>query len=357
MSMNEMFKDKTVMITGGSGSWGNELTRQLLEEKAFWIGPDETRPEITAPAKIIIFSRGEIAQVAMQRKFNDKRIEFVIGDVRDKEALRRVFQKPIDYVFHLAALKHVPICENEPIEAVHTNIEGISNVITAVIQSGNVKKFLLVSTDKAVDPVNVYGMTKGIAEKLVLKANCQTDNTEFLCVRAGNVIGTNGSLVPFLIDQIKTRNEITITDRRMTRYFMPIQEAISLLFFAAEEGRGGEIYVMNMPSFYITDLAELLIEEYGNSKTVMKEIGAREGEKLHETLISQHEVRRTYRINNNYHVIYPAVFVNRTIFHMWDHFDLISSTYVDPTTVFSSENSLQSKEYLKQLLQLGGFIK
>lgn len=206
--MTNLFTSKTILIPGGSGSWGNELTRQLLEFN---------------PAKIIIYSRGEIAQVAMQRRFNNSKLQFVIGDVRDRNALSRLFASTeIDYVFHLAALKHVPICENEPWEAVATNIAGISNVIDTVLTAGTVKKFFLVSTDKAVDPVNVYGNTKAIAEKMVIKANCQTQRTEFLTIRGGNVLGTNGSLVPFLIEQIRTKNEVTITDRGMTRYFMPV---------------------------------------------------------------------------------------------------------------------------------------
>jgi len=338
--MSNIFQNQTILIPGGSGSWGNELTRQLLEFN---------------PKKIIIFSRGEIAQVAMQRKFTDSRIKFVIGDVRDRSAITRVFSQGIDYVFHLAALKHVPICENEPEEAVTTNILGIMNMIDATIQAGTVNKFFLVSTDKAVDPVNVYGNTKAIAEKMIIKANCRTEKTDFLCIRAGNVIGTNGSLVPFLIDRIKTKNEIILTDRKMTRYFMPIQDAIRLLFFAAEKGIGGEIYVMNMPSFYVDDLAKLLIAEYGNQQTRVNVTGAREGEKIHETLISRSEVPRTKYVNSDFNVIYPAVNVDRTNFHIWDHPEFGYKTYT-PSAVFDSLHSLHDIEYLRQLLQKGGFI-
>lgn len=340
--MTNLFTSKTILIPGGSGSWGNELTRQLLEFN---------------PAKIIIYSRGEIAQVAMQRKFNNPKLQFVIGDVRDRNALSRLFASTeIDYVFHLAALKHVPICENEPWEAVATNIAGISNVIDAVLTAGTVKKFFLVSTDKAVDPVNVYGNTKAIAEKMVIKANCRTTRTEFLTIRGGNVLGTNGSIVPYLIEQIQTKNEVTITDRRMTRYFMPVQDAIRLLFFAAEHGIGGETYVMNMPSFYIVDLALLLIDEYGNNDTKMIVTGAREGEKMHETLISKSEVPRTKYINNDFHVIYPAMNVNRLHGqHYWDDYEVFNA--VNEHSEFTSYQALKSSELLKQLLQNGGFIK
>jgi UDP-N-acetylglucosamine 4,6-dehydratase len=348
-----MYKDKTVLITGGSGSWGQELTRQLLEEKAFWIGPDEYRPERIAPKKIIIFSRGEISQVAMQRKFKDVRIEFVIGDIRDKMAVDSVFQRGVDYVYHLAALKHVPICENQPEEAVKTNINGTINLIESALKYG-VKKVIDVSTDKAVDPVNTYGMTKGVGERLIIQANQKTKDTEFLCIRGGNVLGTNGSLVPHLINQIKTTNRLTITDEKMTRYFLTLSKAIELLFFASQEGLGGETYVMNMPSFYITDLAEILIEYYGNKQTKVDVIGKREGEKLHEVLISKHEVPYTSFVNSNYHVIYPQINVGRNNFHIWDHLDFASP--VGLSSSFTSLDNLKSKAYLEQLLKEGGFL-
>ena len=339
-----MFKNKIVLVTGGSGSWGNELTKQLLEEK----------PLYYVPKKIIIFSRGEISQVAMQRKFKDNRIEFVIGDVRDKEAVDRVFRQGVDYVFHLAALKHVPICENQPEEAIKTNIEGTINVIQAAIKY-KVKKLIDVSTDKAVDPVNVYGMTKGVGERLVIQANCQTRDTDFICIRGGNVLGTNGSLVPHLINQIQTVNKITITDIDMTRFFLTLQKAIGLLFFATEEGQGGEIYVMNMPSFHIMDLAKILIEFYGNKLTKIDIIGKREGEKLHEVLISKHEVFRTKYVNANYHVIYPQLNTGRNNFHIWDHIEFAS--LVSLQSSFTSQDNLKDKEYLRELLKKGGFLQ
>ena len=208
-----MFTDKTILITGGTGSWGRELTKQLLE--------------FYQPSKVIIFSRGEISQVDMLRKFNDKRLEFVIGDVRDKDAVDAVMRRGVDYVYHLAALKHVPICENQPQEAVQTNITGTKNLINSSILYG-VKKFIDVSTDKAVSPINLYGYTKGVGERLSIQANCLTKDTEFICIRGGNVLGTNGSVVPYIIDQIKT-GEVFITDSRMTRFFLTLSQAINLL--------------------------------------------------------------------------------------------------------------------------------
>ena len=329
-----MFKNKKILIDGGSGSWGNELTTQLLEKD---------------PKKIIIFSRGELAQVNMQRKFNNDKIEFVIGDIRDADAVDRLFQRGIDYVFHLAALKHVPVCENQPQEAIKTNITGTINLINSSIKYG-VKKFIDVSTDKAVSPTNLYGMSKAIGEKLTIQANNITNNTEFVCVRGGNVLGSNGSVVPHFINQIKNENRVTITDSTMTRYFLTLPEAISLLFEASEKSVGGETFVMNMPSFYIRDLAEVLIDHYGNLDTRIDEVGIREGEKIHEVLISEHESANSYKLNENYYVILPSININR------DYSYLNEKQKVDFVT-FSSEDNLKDNEFLYKLLLKGNFLK
>jgi FlaA1/EpsC-like NDP-sugar epimerase len=173
-----VFKNETILITGGTGSWGNELTSQLL---------------IKNPKKIIIFSRGELAQVNMQRKFENNKLKFIIGDVRDYSAVDNA-TKNVDYIFHLAALKHVPVCENQPQEAIKTNINGTINIINAAIKHG-VKKVIDVSSDKAVAPTNVYGMTKAVGEKLIIQANTLTDKTDFVCIRGGNVLGSNQMVV------------------------------------------------------------------------------------------------------------------------------------------------------------------
>jgi len=329
-----MFKDSTILITGGSGSWGRELTKQLLTH---------------SPRRIIIYSRGEISQVDMARSFNDKRVDYVIGDIRDRDSLNQVMAG-VDYVFQLAALKHVPICENQPREAIKTNIQGIMNVIDAAIDF-KVKKFIDVSTDKAADPCSLYGMTKGIGERLSLQANKRTQDTEFICIRGGNVLGTNGSLVPFVINQIKQKNEVAITDKRMTRFFLTLPQAIELLLFATEEGIGGETYVMNMPSFYIIDLIELLVSFYGNKETRIVETGIREGEKIHEVLLSEHEASRAKYVNSNYYVIYPHIETGRTYFHYWDHFSCEKKI-----NRFTSEDNLKDKEYLTKLLKMGGWL-
>jgi len=329
-----MFKNASILLTGGSGSWAQELTHQLLSKD---------------PKKIIIFSRGELAQVNMQRKFNDPRIEYIIGDVRDKEAIEQVFYRNIDYVFHMAALKHVPICENHPQEAIKTNIDGTTNIINAAIKY-DVKKVIDVSTDKAVSPTNLYGFTKAVGEKLIIQANNLTDKTDFVCIRAGNVLGSNGSVVPLFIDQIKKYNEITITNGNMTRYFLTLSEAITLLFKASEHSVGGETFVMHMPAFYIRTLADVIIKHYGNNETKIKEIGIREGEKIDELLISEYEAPRSLVYDNDYYVIKSDLKINR------DYSHLEGKTSV-PFNSYSSSYEIGGEEILRSLLTKGGFLK
>jgi len=330
-----MFKNKTILITGGSGSWGNELTKQLLDND---------------PTKIIIFSRGELAQVTMERKFRDTCVEFVIGDIRDASAVDRLFHNyKIDYVFHLAALKHVPVCENHPQEAIKTNIDGTTNLINAAIKY-KIKKFIDVSTDKAVSPTNLYGMTKAIGERLTIQANNLTTDTDFVCVRGGNVLGSNGSVVPYFIDQIKKNNNVTITTKDMTRFFLTLPEAIGLLFQAVDNSVGGETYVMNMPSFYIKDLAQVLIEHYGDETTTIEEIGGTEGEKIDEILISDYESTDSYILNENYFVILPTIKMDKDYSYI-DHTEKVMFNE------FSSADNLKNNNYLKRLLKFGGFLK
>jgi len=335
-----MFKDKTILITGGTGSWGQELTTQLLEHGV---------------AKIVIFSRGEIKQVEMARAFlkDASRLKFVIGDVRDSEAVQAVMKK-VNIVFHLAALKHVPICEEQPEEAIKSNITGTINLVAAALIN-NVEKFIDVSTDKAVEPLNLYGMTKAIGEKIVINANHKTEKTDFLCIRAGNVLGTNGSVVPYLIEQLTSSNSACLTDPDMTRFFLPIKKAIRLLLFAAAEGFGGEIYVMQMPSVSIITLAKVLAERYGDEHAFVYSVGARPGEKMHEVLISEVEKDRAFDIGNGYMIIKPEKKVNRETFHYWDHPD-----YNGPVprlqAKYSSENHVLGYEDTKILLKEGGFL-
>lgn len=277
------------LITGGTGSWGYELTKQLL-----------AKPTTN---KVVIYSRNEFKQVEMQRHFNNDKLHFIIGDVRDRESLEIACQN-IDTVYHLAALKHVPICENQPYEAIKTNIIGTQNVIQASIKN-NVINTIFVSTDKAVAPNNLYGDTKAIAERLIIHANTLTNKTKFVCIRAGNVIGSNGSIIPYFKQKIKNDNVIPITDPNMTRYYLSLSKAISLIFKAEEIALPGEIIVMKMPSCSLQYLAECMKEKYGNEDTKIEIIGIREGEKIDEMLISQHEASRAISIDQDFYAIVP----------------------------------------------------
>jgi len=334
MSFKSLVENKVIAVFGATGSWGNELTKQLLE---------------MSPKKIIAFSRGELAQVNMERKFKDSRIEFVIGDIRDASAVDRLFSNSnIDYVYHLAALKHVPVCENQPQEAIKTNIYGTTNIINASIKY-KVKKVIDVSTDKCVSPTNLYGYTKAVGEKLTIQANNLTKDTDFVCVRGGNVLGSNGSVVPLFIDQIKRFNKITVTCGSMTRYFLTLPEAIKLLFQATENSVGGETYVMNMPSWYIDNLAKMLILHYGNKETIIDEIGIREGEKMHELLISEHESSRTKIFDKDYYVILPELKIDRD----YSHLDNLEKVKFEK---FSSMDNLKDDLFLEELLRKGEFL-
>lgn len=285
-----MFNNKKILITGGTGSWGQKLTAELLNSYN--------------PSEIRIFSRGEFAQVEMERKFNNSKIKFIIGDVTDYESLDFAI-KEVDFIFHLAALKHVPICERQPHEAIKTNVIGTINVVKLALKY-NIKKVIDVSTDKAVDPLNVYGTTKALGEKIIINANTKTNDTEFVCIRGGNVIGTNGSVIPFWKKQILEKSEITITDENMTRFFLTLTDAIKLLLKAAEFSKRGEIIVMKMPALYLKDLKNLMIKKLSNGKKVTEKIiGSRLGEKTHEVLVSKDEANRTYYLDDNYYLIAP----------------------------------------------------
>ena len=331
-----MFEGKNILITGGTGSWGNELTSQLLEKGI---------------NKIIIFSRGELAQVNMQRKFNDSRLKFVIGDVRDDKAVNDVFiLHDIDIVYHLASLKHVPVCQNQPQEAIKTNINGTANLINAIVKNRsryNTSLFIDISTDKSVCPSNTYGLTKAIGEHLTIQANNITKYTRFMCVRGGNVLGTNGSVVPYFVKQIQKDNKITLTDGEMTRYFLTIPEAIKLLLQASEFGVGGEIYVMNMPSFYMKDVAKAIINKYGNEETEILTIGRRIGEKQDELLVSEYEATRTY-ILGNYYVILPDIDTDRDYSYIKEK---VPFGFVE----FSSGSYVSDIHEFEVLLEKGGY--
>lgn len=287
-----MLNDKTILITGGTGSFGNRFIERILNEYN--------------PKKIIIYSRDEFKQDLMKKVFMEKypnkyeKLRFFIGDVKDKDRLYRALVG-VDYVIHAAAMKQVPACEYNPFEAIKTNINGAQNLVDACIDRG-VKKCVALSTDKAVNPINLYGGTKLVSDKLFISANAYSgnDGTIFSVVRYGNVAGSRGSVIPFFKSLIEDgKKELPITDFNMTRFWITLDEGVDLVFKALEESKGGETYISKIPSFKITDLAKAMLDD-----VKMKEVGIREGEKLHEVMITKDDSRRTYEYDKHY-IIYP----------------------------------------------------
>jgi UDP-N-acetylglucosamine 4,6-dehydratase/5-epimerase len=283
-----MLNNKTILITGGTGSFGKKFTERILSEYK--------------PKKIIIYSRDEYKQYMMRKTYFkwDKKLRFFIGDVRDKERMYRAMDG-VDIVIHAAAVKHVDIAEYNPLEAIKTNIDGARNVIDTAIDQG-VEKIVALSTDKAVNPINLYGATKLVSDKLFVSANAYVGKkkTTFSVVRYGNVSGSRGSVIPFfqtLID--KGERSLPITDTRMTRFWITLDQGVDLVFEALNEAKGGEIYVSKIPSYKITDLAKAMLPE-----CKIKAVGIRAGEKLHEVMITEEDSRLTYDFGN-YYIIYP----------------------------------------------------
>lgn len=326
-----MFNNSKIFISGATGSWGQVLVTQLLSKYNV--------------KEIICFSRGELQQVLMKRKFNNSKLKFVIGDVRDYESVKQA-TKGVDYIFHLAALKHVPVCEENVQETIKTNVNGTTNIVNAAIEN-KIKKVIDVSSDKAVEPINLYGMTKAVGEKIIVQANDLNDYTKFVCIRGGNVMGSSGSVIPYFIEQIKSGGPITITDFKMTRFFLTLEEAIHLLFKAAIDSIGGETFVMNMPSCYIKDLAEVLMDAYGKVQIV--ETGMRPGEKLDEMLISHHEAQLTYCYDEHYFVTLPSGFNQALATRYQAHTKF-------PYSEFSSKTKIMNSDQIKNMLQKGKFI-
>lgn len=276
MNDNSMFKDKTILITGGTGSVGSALVKELLKHN---------------PAAIRVFDQDETKQFNMAHKLNrDDVLRFFLGDVRDKDRLLRAFSHA-DIVFHCAALKHVLSSEYNPFEAVKTNVIGTQNVVDAALDAG-VEKVILTSSDKAVNPCNVMGSTKLLAERLVTSANYYkgAKKTVFTSVRFGNVLGSRGSVIPLFKRQINMGGPVTVTDPNMTRFVMTAQHTIDLLFKATSLAQGGEIFVLKMPTVKLGDLVDATIEKYAKGKNIEKKmIGALPGEKFYEELMTGHE--------------------------------------------------------------------
>ena len=286
-----MFEGKKILITGGTGSLGQALTKRLLEH------------DVDA---IRIFSRNESKQIDMESKFSDKRLRFLLGDIRDFDRLNRAFED-IDIVFHAAALKHVPVIEYNPFEAIKTNVMGSQNVISACLQQ-NVERVICIGTDKAVFPINTYGATKLLMEKLFVTAsnylNKKRYHTKFITLRYGNVIGSSSSVIPKFIEQIKNKKSVTITDPKMTRFSITMDEALDFILNATKIGQGSEIFVPKMKAYTITSVKDALFELLEN--TGEKITGIREGEKLDEVLISDVEMRFCWELDDMY-VIHSSI--------------------------------------------------
>lgn len=286
-----IFKNKTLLITGGTGSFGNAVLNRFLN---------------TDIGEIRIFSRDEKKQDDMRHEFQSKmpeaaeKIQFYIGDVRDLQAVRSAM-RGVDFIFHAAALKQVPSCEFFPMEAVRTNIIGTDNVLTAAIEEG-VECVICLSTDKAAYPINSMGMSKAIEEKVAIAKSRMSGKTRICCTRYGNVMCSRGSVIPLWIDQIKSGNPITVTEPSMTRFIMSLEEAVDLVLFAFEHGENGDLLIKKAPACTIQTQAEAVCELFGGRKEDIKVIGIRHGEKMYETLLTNEECAKAIDMGDFYRV-------------------------------------------------------
>ena len=305
-----VFKNKKILITGGTGSLGRALTKRLLVEEV---------------DVIIIFSRNENKQVIMQSEFNDDRLKFLIGDVRDLPRLQRALEG-VDIVFHAAALKHVAIVEHNPLEAINTNVIGSMNLLEASIYE-NVDAVIAVGTDKAVSPLNTYGVTKLLMEKLFTTVSNYLDTdrhkTKFISLRYGNVLGSSGSVIPKFIQQIKSKQKITITDPEMTRFNISMDEALDFIIDSAISGKGSEVFIPKLRAYKIGDMKTALHELIGN--TGEEKIPVRQGDKFHETLINTDEMRTTLESTSKY-VILPREISDQEINEQYPGYRRITLT-------------------------------
>jgi len=280
-----MFKNKTLLITGGTGSFGNAILRRFLE---------------TDIKEIRVFSRDELKQDNMRKLFNNPKLKFYIGDVRDTNSLDDAMNS-VDFVFHAAALKQVPSCEFYPMQAVKTNVIGTENVLNAAINAG-VKKVIALSTDKAVYPINAMGVSKAMMEKVIVAKGRSETETMIACTRYGNVMASRGSVIPLFIDQIRKGSPITITDPQMTRFMMSLDQAVDLVLFAFKNGKSGDIFVQKAPAATIEMLAKILSSLLGQPNYEIKTIGTRHGEKLYETLLTKEEMVKAIDMIDYYRI-------------------------------------------------------
>ncbi len=321
---NTLFKNKTLMITGGTGSFGNAVLNRFIQ---------------TDIGEIRIFSRDEKKQDDMRHEFQIKypdaseKIKFYIGDVRDMQSVKNAMHG-VDYVFHAAALKQVPSCEFFPIEAVKTNVLGTENVLTAAIEAG-VKNVVCLSTDKAAYPVNAMGTSKAMMEKVIVAKSrtVSPEKTKICCTRYGNVMCSRGSVIPLWIEQIKNGAPITLTDAKMTRFIMSLEEAVELVLFAFEHGESGDILVQKAPACTIQTQAEAVCELFGGDKNNIKVIGIRHGEKMYETLLTNEECANAIDLGNFYRVPCDKRGLN------YDKYFKHGDVARNPLTEFNSNNT------------------
>ena len=332
-----LFTNKTLMITGGTGSFGNAVLNRFLK---------------TDIGEIRIFSRDEKKQDDMRHEFQVKmpeaaeKIKFYIGDVRDLASVKNAMHG-VDYIFHAAALKQVPSCEFFPMEAVRTNVIGTDNVLTAAIEEG-VKAVICLSTDKAAYPINAMGITKAIEEKVAVAKSRNSGNTKICCTRYGNVMCSRGSVIPLWIDQIRNGNPITVTEPKMTRFIMSLDEAVDLVLFAFEHGQNGDLLIQKAPACTIQTQAEAVCELFGGKKEDIKVIGIRHGEKMYETLLTNEECAHAVDLGNFYRVPCDKRGLN------YDKYFKQGDTERNTLTEFNSDNTklLNVEEVKEKLLKL-----
>lgn len=338
-----LFKEKTLLITGGTGSFGNAVLNRFLE---------------TDIGEIRIFSRDEKKQDDMRHEYQAKypevsnKIKFYIGDVRDLQSVKNAMHG-VDYIFHAAALKQVPSCEFFPIEAVKTNVLGTENVLTAAIDAG-VKKIICLSTDKAAYPVNAMGTSKAMMEKVVVAKSrtVSPDKTTICCTRYGNVMCSRGSVIPLWIDQIRKGESITITDPKMTRFIMSLEEAVDLVLFAFENGSSGDILVQKAPACTIETQAKAVCELFGGDLNKIKVIGIRHGEKMYETLLTNEECANAIDLGNFYRVPADKRDLN------YDKYFKEGDEARNPLTEFNSNNTeLLTVEQVKETMLKLSYIR
>jgi UDP-N-acetylglucosamine 4,6-dehydratase/UDP-glucose 4-epimerase len=334
-----MFEGKKILITGGTGSLGQALTERLLKYEV-----DNIR----------IFSRNEHDQIDMESKFNNKKLRFLLGDIRDYSRLLRAMED-VDIVFHTAALKHVPKIEYNPFEGIKTNVLGSQNVIDACLEQ-DVERVVAIGTDKAVSPLNTYGATKALMEKLFMSANNYVNRekhrTKFITIRYGNVLGSSGSVIPKFIELIKKNKAITITDPKMTRFTITMNEALDFILNATKIGQGSEIFIPKMKAYNMNTLVKTLTELFGEVK---KEItGIREGEKLHEALINEDEIRYTWNISNMYMLTNPhyELFNTHNLSEIYNNINKVENL-----DIYSSYNAVKiTTEELKEKIKASNLL-